>query len=113
VNVNWQVAEGLRSLGAQPGDRAAGLSRVAEAHWARLARLKIVAEIPLGEEHYFWTATADEKQKVFQIFASTGAKFVVTKDPPTCAAANGWIPLGGTGFYAYRLPLVSQSRAAR
>jgi hypothetical protein len=111
-NVNWQVAETLRGLGIQPGDRVAGVSRVAEAHWARLAGVKIVAEIPLGDETLFWAATPDEKQKVLQTFASTGAKFVVTKNPPACAQADGWIPLGATGFYAYHLPLVSQSRAA-
>jgi 4-amino-4-deoxy-L-arabinose transferase-like glycosyltransferase len=108
-NVNWQVAEGLRKLRAQPGDRVAGLSRVAEAHWARLAGVKIVAEIPLGEENIFWAETPAEKQKVFQALASTGARFVVTKNPPACAQADGWVPLGRTGFYAFRLPSLAQS----
>ncbi len=103
------VAEGLRRLGTQPGDRVVGLSRVAEAHWARLAGVKIVAEIPLGDESIFWAATPSEKQKVFQAFASTGARFVVTKNPPACAQADGWVPLGRTGFYAFRLPLLAQS----
>jgi hypothetical protein len=106
-NVNWQVAEGLRRLGTQPGDRVAGLSRVAEAHWARLAGVKIVAEIPLGDESIFWAANPSEKQKVFQAFANTGARFVVTKNPPACAQADGWVPLGRTGFYAFRLPLAA------
>ncbi len=108
-NVNWQVAKGLRKLGVQLGDRVAGLSRVAEAHWARLAAVKIVAEIPLGEENIFWAASPNEKQKVFQALASTGARFVVTENPPACAQADGWIPLGGSGFYAFRLPLLTQS----
>jgi 4-amino-4-deoxy-L-arabinose transferase-like glycosyltransferase len=105
-NVNWQVAEGLRELGSQPGDKVAGLSRVAEAHWARLAGVKIVAEIPLGDENTFWLASPAEKQRVFQILAGTGAKFVVTKDPPVCAAEEGWVPISATDFYAYRLPSV-------
>ncbi len=108
-NLNWEVAEGLRRLGSQSGDRVAGLSRVAEAHWAHLAAVKIVAEIPLGDEGIFWAATPSEKQKVFRAFATTGARYVVTKNPPACAQAEGWIPLGGTGFYAFRLPLLAQS----
>jgi hypothetical protein len=111
-NVSWKVAETLRGMELQPGDRVALLSSSAGAHWARLAGVKIVAEVPLGDENIFWTATPDEKQKVLQTFASTGARFVVTKNPPACAQADGWIPLAATGFCAYRLPLVSQSRAA-
>ncbi len=111
-NVNWQVAQGLRALGSQPGDKVAGLSRVAEAHWARLAGVTIVAEIPLGDENIFWTADPAEKQKILRVFASTGAKFVVTKDPPACAARDGWIPLGGTGFYTYRLPAAMRANSS-
>jgi hypothetical protein len=103
-NVNWQVAEGLHVLGLHPGDKISGLSLTAEVHWARLAGVKIVSEIPLGDVNIFWTADAEAKRRVFQVFAGTGAKVVVTKDPPLSAAKEGWIPLAGTGFYAYRLP---------
>lgn len=102
-NIDWHVAEGLRSLGVQPGDKVAGLASIGEVHWARLAGVKIVAEISSGDENAFWTAKPDEEQKVLGVFSSTGAKFVVTKNPPTCAQANGWIQLGDTEFYAYKL----------
>jgi len=82
----------------------AGLSRVAEAHWARLAGVKIVSEIPLGDEGTFWSAAPEEKRKVFGVFAATGAVLVITKDSPPGAIKEGWIPLGNTAFYAYRLP---------
>jgi len=103
-NIDFEVAEGLQKLGIQPGDKVAGLSRVAEAHWARLAGVKIVSEIPLGDEGVFWSAAPEEKRKVFSVFAATGAVAVVTKDPPPYAIKEGWIPLGNTSFYAYRLP---------
>ena len=99
----WAVAEKLRGLGIQPGDKVSGLSHVADAHWARLAGVKIVSEIPLGDEGLFWSAPPDQKRKVFEAFAATGAKIVVTKDPPVGANKDGWIPLGRTGFYAYLL----------
>lgn len=103
-NVNWQVAEGLQVLGLQPGDKISGLSLTAEVHWARLAGVKIVSEIPLGDGNIFWTADPEAKRRVFQVFAGTGARVVVTKDPPLSAVKEGWISLAGTGFYAYRLP---------
>jgi hypothetical protein len=103
-NVNWQIAEGLRDAGLHPGDKIATLSLNAEVHWARLAGAKIVSEIPLGDGNIFWTEDAAAKNNVFQVFAATGAKVVVTKDPPLSAEKEGWIPLAGTGFYAHRLP---------
>jgi hypothetical protein len=102
-NVDWEVAQGLRHLGLQPGDSVAGLSRVAESQWARDAGLKIVAEIPLGDENVFWAAGPPTKENVFRILASTGAKMVITKNPPPSALNEGWLPLGNTSFYAHRL----------
>ena len=102
-NVDWEVAQGLWKLGLQPGESVAGLSRVAESHWARLASVKIVAEIPLGDETIFWAADQDTKQKVFRLLAGAGAKMVVTKNPPPSAVKEGWLPLGNTAFYAYPL----------
>jgi len=102
-NVDWEVAQALRNLGLQPGDSVAGLSRVAESQWARLASVKIVAEIPLGNENIFWTADPETKQKVFRILGGTGAKMLITKNPPPSALGECWIPLGNTPFYAYSL----------
>jgi 4-amino-4-deoxy-L-arabinose transferase-like glycosyltransferase len=103
-NVDWEVAQGLWRLGLQPGDSVAGLSRVAESQWARLAGVKIVAEIPLGDENIFWAADQETKQKVFRLLAGAGAKMVVTKNPPPAAGKEGWVPLGNTAFYACPLP---------
>ena len=103
-NVNWQVAQGLRVIGLHPGDKISGLSLTAEVHWARLAGVKIVSEIPFGDGTTFWIEDAESKRRVFQLFADTGAKVVVTKDPPPSAANEGWIPLAKTGFYAHHLP---------
>jgi len=103
-NVDWEVAESLRGLGIKPGDQVAGLFRVAEAQWARIARVKIVSEIPLGEEYAFWTADPETKLHVFKVFGSTGARVLVTKDVPLPALKEGWIPLGKTRFFAHALP---------
>jgi hypothetical protein len=102
-NADFEIAEGLHVLGIQPGDKAASMARMADVHWARLAGIKIVSEIPLGEENVFWTASASEKAKVFNALARTGAKVLVTKNAPPSAVLEGWIPLAETGFYAYRL----------
>jgi len=104
-NIDWEVSQALRGVGIQSGDRVAALSAVNEVQWARLAGVKIVSEIPFAEDDAFWNADPETQRRVFQIFAGTGATIVVTKQPPTSATQQGWIPLGSTGFYAYRLPL--------
>jgi hypothetical protein len=103
-NVNWQVAEGLRAIGLQPGDHLSCIAIGVQLHWARLAGAKIVSEVPLGDGDIFWAADPQARRKVLAIFAGTGAKLVVTANPPPTALDEGWIPLGNTGFYAYRLP---------
>jgi hypothetical protein len=103
-NLNWQVAEGLHVVGLHSGDRIACIALNAEVHWARLAGVTIVSEIPLGDGAIFWTADPETKRRVFQLFADTGAKAVVTKDAPLFAASEGWIPLAKTGFYSHHLP---------
>ena len=103
-NINWQIVEGLRGLDLHPGDKIAVLSLNAEVHWARLAGVRIVSEIPLGDGNIFWTEDLEAKTKVFQLFAATGAKVLVTKDPPLSAEREGWVPLARTGFFAHPLP---------
>jgi hypothetical protein len=103
VNINWQVAEGLYSLGIRSGDRVAGIAIMGKAHWARLAGVKIVSEIPLGDESQFWNADPHLHQTVIEAFAGTGAKAIVVESPPSCAVSSGWTPLAGTDYYAYLL----------
>ena len=102
-NVDWEVAQGLRRLGLQPGDKVSAMAVSGEAHWARLARLKIVAEIPLGDESIFWSSSLESKQNVFRLLASTGAKLLVVRAAPSSALHDGWLPIGNTSFYGYPL----------
>ena len=104
VNTDWQIAQGLRAAGLQPGDTVSDFSLAGEAHWARLAGLKIVAELPLGDEYLFWLASNETKQRIFRILAATGAKMAIAKNPPPSALNEGWLPLAQTGFFAHPLP---------
>jgi hypothetical protein len=103
-NVDWEVSQGLRVLGVRPGERVSVFGATAGVYWARVAGVTIVSEVPLGEEGTFWAAHEGTKREVFRLFASTGAKIVVEKDPPRGAEKEGWIPLGDTSFYAHPLP---------
>ena len=104
-NVSWEISEQLRALGLQRGDKVSAIATPAGAYWAHLAGLTIVSEIPSGEQDFFWTTDPATQRNVFQLLAGTGARLVVTKDPPPAAIDRGWIPLGDTSYYAHTLPV--------
>jgi 4-amino-4-deoxy-L-arabinose transferase-like glycosyltransferase len=101
-NLDWQVCEGLQTLGVRAGERIADVGGAGKMLWAHQAGVRLVAEIPFGEQGTYWGAEAETRRKILQVFAGTGASVVVTKDPPPWAVKEGWIPLGKTGFYVYR-----------
>jgi hypothetical protein len=99
----WQVAEALHRLGVEPGDPVALIGTGTEAFWARLARVRIIAEMPAEDAGYFWAAGDPVRSRAIQTFRSTGAKAIVTDHVPPYASAAGWQRLGYTGYYAYLL----------
>jgi len=103
-NVDWQVSQSLRNFGLKPGDRVAVIAANGEAHWARLAGVKIVTELPLGQEGNFWEGDAALQDRVFAAFATTGSRVVVVKGPPLGSIKNGWFRLGDTPYCAHTLP---------
>jgi hypothetical protein len=112
VNLHWQVADGLSQMGIQAGDHVALIGLGSREYWARLARVRIVAELPqihvgepeFQEAHKFWAADDFVKSQIIQTFARTGAKVIVAREPRN-AATTGWQLIANTGYYAYILPL--------
>jgi hypothetical protein len=109
---SWEIAQGLRQLGAAAGDKVARIGYGPPAYWARLAQVRIVAEM-FSEEAEFSTVPNMEaalqpdgtfKPEVIQAFADTGAKFVIAWKPPADVARHGWHELGEkTQWFAYPL----------
>ncbi len=99
----WQVAQGLTQLGINEGDPVAVIGDSYRAFWAHLGGLKIIAEIDRRYVERFWTADSAVKSRALQTFSGTGAKVVVAEKPPLGAISTGWIRIGNTDYYAYRL----------
>lgn len=103
-HIQWQVAESLNKLGVQPGEKVAILGEYffPNYYWARLARIKIVAEI--RDEQSFWEKNADVRFEVLKTLERTGAKVIVQRPGlkiPDSAYARGWKQVGDTGYYVY------------
>jgi hypothetical protein len=111
ANSPAEVAEAMYRLGLKPGDAVASLqwSLFGTSTWARLARVKIVAEVfywperPVTFGNDFWKADSANQEKVIHALADTGASFIVSELPPSAPNAPGWMRVGDTEYYAYRL----------
>ena len=103
-HVEWQVAESLRHRGLGPGDTVAVLGQELRAdYWARLAQIRVVADLPEDALDSFWQASAEKQALIFDAFAGTGAKILVTHFKPPAARSEGWQELENTGYYVLSL----------
>ncbi len=105
-HAHWQIVDGLLKLGVQKGDRMAfigheqsGLS----AYWAHIAGVKIVAEIPAGEDSLFWSGDDVFRNIIYAKIKETGAHAVVSEYLPRGVLYPGWKKIGDTKYYFYRL----------
>jgi hypothetical protein len=107
-----QVAEGLTRMGVRPRDNVASIGRGSFCGWARLARIRIIAEVTDGslihpatqDVEDFWAADPSIRGKVITTLASTGATAIVADQVPGWASQEGWKQIGNTAYYVYFLP---------
>jgi hypothetical protein len=96
------VAEGLRQLGVDPGERVGYIGYSFTAFWAHLARVQIIAELEPQHAVRFWTSN-DARQAVLRAFATTGATAVVAEPVRGASIPDGWSRIGETGYLVHFL----------
>ena len=103
--VDWEVAQNLGQMGIHRGDKVAYIRRspAGDFFWARLARLRIIAEIPPEGVDGFWAADPAVQSEVIQAFAKTGAKVIIASGIPPCVPKETWQKLGTTDYYVHSL----------
>jgi 4-amino-4-deoxy-L-arabinose transferase-like glycosyltransferase len=99
-----EVAEALWEMGVAPGSTVGVIGYAYDSFWARLARVRIVAELVDWEGNPFWSAGAALQQEVLQAFDRSGACAVVAEYAPARANLPGWVQVGTSSYYVYRLP---------
>lgn len=102
-----EISQELRKRGLQPGD-AVGLINfdplwLPIVHWARLARLRVVAEMPNGEADEFFVMPDSRRREAIDAFAKAGAKAVIATRVPPDKPLSGWERLGDTDYYVVQL----------
>ena len=102
-HLHWEVANDLSRMGIKAGDKVAFIGAAFFEYWARLARVKIVAEIPQGSTEKFWSAGPEVKSQVYSLLAKAGAKALITNQRVIHVSTEGWRQIGNTGYYLYLL----------
>jgi 4-amino-4-deoxy-L-arabinose transferase-like glycosyltransferase len=93
------VADELESMGLHPGDRVAVVGDGNWSYWARSGKFKIVATVMGVDTPMFWADGLSKKQEIYKLFATAGAKAVVTSGIPASRADPGWRGVGTTEYY--------------
>jgi hypothetical protein len=103
VPPSWpgEVAETLYQLGIQPGDSVGVIGYAFDSFWARLARVRITAEMLDKDAEAFWAGDASLKAEVTEVFADAGVTAVVAEYVPEYASLPGWHQVGNSNFYIY------------
>jgi hypothetical protein len=79
--------------GVRPGDALALIGDGQYAYWARLARVRLVAEVPSRAADDFWTTGTERQDALFDAFRRAGAVAVVAPNAPPGLDSLGWLRL--------------------
>ena len=95
----WRLAEDLRDQGVAATMHVAVIGSPSRHDlWARLARVRIIAEVP--NEASFWAQPAAAQQDILQVLANAGVSAVVAPHVPPTAIERGWhLTKYGYGVY--------------
>jgi hypothetical protein len=104
--LQWEVAEGMKRLGIEGGDKVASVETSHDFYWARLVKVSVVSEVySENGDTLWWTADPRVKARVFRTFARTGAKVVVADRMPPAPGTADWQRVGNTPYYVHFLTL--------
>jgi hypothetical protein len=96
------MAEAILEKGLRPGDEIAYIGYSFGAFFARLARLRIVAEIPDIEADRFWLANHATRSAVVDAIRNTGAKAIIAEWVSPGASLDGWDRISTSRHFFYK-----------
>jgi hypothetical protein len=96
-----EVAEELHALGVAPGSEVAVIGYGPASYWARLARVRVIAEMFGWESESFWRDAAT-RARVTRAFEETGAVAIVAESV-YAEVPRDWHRVGTSYDYIYLL----------
>jgi len=98
------VALALHQGGISAGDPVGVIGYGFDSFWARLAHVRIVAELMGDDAGPFWEASRGERASVLQAFAQTEARAIVAEEVPDQVTMTGWTRVERSNVWIYFLP---------
>jgi hypothetical protein len=95
------VAQALQELGIKEGDNIGVIGYAYDSFWARLARVKIAAEMLEADTVDLWNGDEALLHGVLQSFADANVQAVVAEYVPRYANLQGWYKVQDTNYYIY------------
>jgi hypothetical protein len=108
-NVSWMMAHRFEELGVKAGDRISYVGTGISADWLRIAKVRVVAEVPVryerlativnnvdANEEYstrFFELDEPSREKVYEAFRTAGAVIAVTNRIPQGGTPGDWTRL--------------------
>jgi hypothetical protein len=105
-HTQWEMAEQLRHMGIQPGDRVGRIGGLHRVEWARLLHVQVIAEIPRDQAEYFWSSGWEMQAQVIESFRKVGVKAIVAEQIPPAevfAPPKNWHRIGDGHFFVYMI----------
>lgn len=96
-----EVARTLQELDVRQDDKVGVIGYAYDSFWARLARVRIVAEMLEADADEFWRGDEALRQSVLQAFANTGVDAVVAEYVPSDAGLHNWHQVENSNYYIY------------
>jgi len=94
-----QVAEALRSAGIEPGDPVASGDRAFNDYWARLARVRIVAEVSERDGAAILQADLTARAVAQRVLLAQNVRAIIARAWPSPMDDPGWQPIDGTDYF--------------
>jgi hypothetical protein len=95
------VARTLKELGIRQGDKVGVIGYAYDSFWARLARVRIVAEMLEADADPFWRGDEALRKSVLEAFANSGVNAVVAEYVPGYAGLQDWHQVENSNYYIY------------
>ncbi len=98
-----ETANELAALGVPPGSNVGVIGYGFDSFWARLARVKIAAEMFEWQADPFYLGDAQFQATVINVFRKANVKAIVAEHVPGYARLDGWHQVGQSNYFIYLL----------
>jgi hypothetical protein len=98
-NSHLMIADALSKAGLQRGDKVAVVGAAMQGYWARLAGLRIAAEVPSYARNAYWDGSDSVRSVADAALWRSGVRAIVAGGRNVRGDLPGWQPLPVEGYF--------------